>query len=418
MDPFVLFSGLAEISFWDIVRFVLKIVVYFIPIILIGVGWDVWVRHRNAEWMAGMKWLLLEIRIPRDIYKSPAAMEMALGNALLQGGGVGERYKRYWEGRVLNWFSLEIVSNEGDIHFYIRLPKQFRNVLESQIYAQYPEAEIFEAEDYTLPVIANMHDEEWAMWGTEFKLNNHEAYPIKTYTDFGLDKAISKPEDAAGLIDPITPQIEWMGTMRKDEQVWFQILVRASKDSFPGKEGLFPKNIDWKDRAKDEIKELQKKYDSTDSLELLGKRLKMPKAEQEAINAIERSLSKPAFDVGIRAIYLAKKPAFRGEHITGLTMMLRQYGAGAMNSFGLMNATDFANPWDDPSGEKKVEMKRAMLHAFIDRGWFYPPHKRPHMVLTAEELATIFHFPGRVSTTPTFKRIESKKAEPPVNLPF
>lgn len=410
-------GSLGSFSPFDIFRIAFKVAALFIPLVMVMVGWQMWVRHRNAEWMSGMKWLMLEIRIPRDIYKSPQAMEMALGNALTQTGGVGQRYKKYWEGRVLVWFSLEIVSNEGDIHFYIRMPKQFRNVVESQIYAQYPEAEIFEVDDYTLPVIANMHDEEWAMWGTEFKLNKHEAYPIKTYTDFGLDKAISKPEDAAGLIDPITPQIEWMGTMRKDEQVWFQIIVRASKDSFSG-DGIFSKPVDWKDRAKDEIKELQKKYDSTDSIELLGKRLKMPKSEQEAINAIERSLTKPAFDVGIRAIYLAKKAAFRGEHITGLTMMLRQYGAGALNSFGLMNATDFDNPWDDPSGDKKVDLKRAMLHAYIDRGWFYPPHKRKHMVLTSEELATIFHFPGRVSTTPTFKRIESKKSEPPVNLPF
>lgn len=418
MDPFALLSGVSSLSFWDIFSFTLKIAAYFIPVILVSLGWQLWVRHRNAEWISTIKWLMIEVRIPRDIYKSPQAMEMALGNALTQGGGVGTRHKKYWEGRVLQWFSLEIVSTEGDIHFYIRMPKQFRNIVETQIYAQYPEAEIFEAEDYTLPIVANMHDEEWAMWGTEFKLTKHEAYPIKSYADYGLDKAISKPEDAAGLIDPITPQIEWMGTMRKDEHVWFQIIVRTSKDSFSDGAQFFPKSVDWKDRAKDVIKDIQKKYDSTDSIELLGKRLKMPKSEQDAIVAIERSLTKPAFDVGIRAIYLAKKPAFRAEHITGLTMMLRQYGAGAMNSFGLMNATDFDNPWDDPSGAKKVELKRAMLHAYMDRGWFYPPHKRPHMVLTSEELATIFHFPGRVSTTPTFKRIESKKSEPPVNLPF
>ncbi len=410
-------SVIPAVQYIDVFHIFFKVVVWFIPITMVILGWQYWVRHRNAEWMSTIKWIMIEIRIPKDIFKSPQAMEVALGNALSQGGGVGTRHKKYWEGRVLVWFSLEIVSIEGDIHFYIRMPKQFRNIVESQIYAQYPEAEIFEAEDYTLPVIANMHDEEWAMWGTEFKLNKMEAYPIKTYTDFGLDKAISKPEDAAGLIDPITPQIEWMGTMKKDEQVWFQIIVRTSKNSFKTS-GIIPKEVDWKDRAKAEIKSIQAKYEGGDAVELLGKRLKMSKTEQETISAIERSLDKPAFDVGIRAIYLAKKPAFRAEHITGLTMMLRQYGSGNLNSFGLSHATDFDNPWDDPSGEKKIELKRHMLHAYIDRGWFYPPHKRQHMVLTAEELATIFHFPGRVSTTPTFKRIESKKSEPPVNLPF
>lgn len=413
-----MFPGMEAITLptAEIIERSLSLILYLAPLLLIPLGWRLWIEHRNADWISNIKWILIEVKIPRDIYKSPQAMEMALGNALLQGGGVGERYKRYWEGRVLFWFSLEIISTEGDIHFYIRAPKQFRNVIESQIYAQYPEAEIGEVADYTLPVLASMREEEWAMWGTEFKCTKEEAYPIRTYADFGLDKPISKAEDAAGLIDPITPQIEWMGTMKKDEHVWFQIIVRASKDSF-STGGLFPKKVDWKTRAKNVIKEIQEKYDSTDSIELLGKRLKMSKTEQEAIAAIERSLGKPAFDIGMRAIYLAKKPAFRGENITGLTMMLRQYGSGHLNSFAPTRSTDFPNPWDDPSGKKKLELKRNMLHAYIDRGWFYPPHKRPHFVLTSEELATVFHFPGRVSTTPTFKRIESKKSEPPVNLP-
>jgi hypothetical protein len=42
-------------------------------------------------------------------------------------------------------------------------------------------------------------------------------------------------------------------------------------------------------------------------MDKLGKALKMSKSEQEVINAIERSLDKPAFDVGIRTIYVAKK---------------------------------------------------------------------------------------------------------------
>ena len=403
-------------TYMDVLGRVLKMLPYFIPLILVPIGWSIWVQHRNADWISKLRWIMIEVKIPRDIYKSPLAMEVALGNALSQTGGVAQNYKKYWEGRVLMWFSLEIISNEGDIHFYIRSPKQFRNIIETQVYAQYPEAEISEVDDYTIPVLASMHEEEWSMWGTEFKFTKEEAYPIKTYTDFGLDKAISKAEDAAGLIDPITPQIEWMGSIKKDEHIWFQIIVRASKNSFSSG-GIFSKPVDWKDRAKKVIKDIQAKYDSTDSLELLGKRLKMSKTEQEAITAIERSLGKPAFDVGIRAIYLTKKAAFRPENIAGLTGMLRQYGSGHLNSFAPTNVTDFDNPWEDRSGDKKVEKKREMLHAYIDRGWFYSPHKRPHMVLTSEELATIFHFPGRVSTTPTFKRIESKKSEPPVNLP-
>jgi hypothetical protein len=396
----------------------LKFLAFAVPIGVVFLGWDLWVKHRNAEWLSTIKWIMLEIKVPKDVYKTPRAMEIALGNALFQAGGVGTRYKKYWEGRLLVWFSLEIISVEGEIRFLIRTPKQFRNIIQSQIYAQYPQAEIFEVPDYTLEVIHSMYHEEWGMWGCEHHLKKPDAYPIRTYSDFGLDKPTTKAEEEAGLLDPLVPQLEWMGTMGKGEHFWMQILVRATKDSYYNPYSFIPKKEDWKDKAKREMEKIKAKYDGTDAIDKLGKALKMTKSEQEVINAIERSLDKPAFDVGIRTLYLAKKPNFKPEHITGLTSIMRPYGSNNLNSFTIANATDFDNPWEDMNGDERVAMKLSMLNSYVERGYFYPPHKGKYYVLTAEELATIYHFPGRVASTPTFKRIDSKKSEPPVNLPL
>lgn len=412
------FSTFSNPFFLDVFSLLSKVIIYTLPIILIFLGWHLWVRHRNAEWISGIKWKLIEIRVPKDIFKSPRAMEVALGNALSQTGGISTRYKKYWQGRVLFWFSLEIISIEGDIRFLIRTPENFLNIIKSQIYAQYPQAEIVEVSDYTLDVLNSMYSEEWGMWGCEQHLKKSDAYPIKTYNDFGLDKATTKIEEEAGLIDPITSQLEWMGSMGRGEHFWYQIIVRATKDSYYNPYSLIPKKEDWKDKAKREMEKVKSKYDGTDAIDKLGKALKMTKAEQESINAIERSLDKPAFDVGIRTIYLAKKDYFRPEHIAGLVGFMRPYGSNHLNSFKIANETDFDNPWEDISGDKKIGKKLDMLRAYVDRGYFYPPYYGKYYVLTAEELATIYHFPGRVSTTPTFKRIESKKSEPPVNLPL
>ncbi len=415
MDFFAMFG---DPLFLKVFSLLTKVIVYMIPIILVFMGWHFWVRHRNAEWIAGLEWVMIEIKVPKDIYKSPRAMEVALGNALSQTGGVGSRYKKYWQGRVLFWFSLEIISVEGEIRFLIRTPKAFKNIIQAQIYAQYPQAEIFDVSDYTLPVLNSMTQEEWGMWGCEQHLKKPDAYPIRTYNDFGLDKATTKIEEEAGLIDPITSQIEWMGTMGKGEHFWMQIIVRATKDSYYNPYSLIPKKEDWKDKAKREMEKIKAKYDGADAIEKLGKALKMSKSEQEVINAIERSLDKPAFDVGIRTLYLAKKENFRSEHIAGLVGFMRPYNSNHLNSFKIANETDFDNPWEDISGDGKIGKKLDMLRAYVERGYFYPPFRGQYYVLTAEELATIYHFPGRVSTTPTFKRIESKKAEPPINLPL
>jgi hypothetical protein len=40
------------------------------------------------------------------------------------------------------------------------------------------------------------------------------------------------------------------------------------------------------------------------------------------------------------------------------------------------------------------------------------------MILSSEELATLFHIPGRVSTTPSLERIEAVKSDAPQNLPI
>ena len=47
----------------------------------------------------------------------------------------------------------------------------------------------------------------------------------------------------------------------------------------------------------------------------------------------------------------------------------------------------------------------------------FPPKSDP-IILTSEELATLFHIPGRVSESTSVERIDATKAEPPTNLPM
>ena len=49
----------------------------------------------------------------------------------------------------------------------------------------------------------------WNLWGCEFKLLKPDAYPIKTYIDFGLDK---DPKEEF-KVDPISPVIELFGSI-------------------------------------------------------------------------------------------------------------------------------------------------------------------------------------------------------------
>jgi hypothetical protein len=65
-----------------------------------------------------------------------------------------------------------------------------------------------------------------------------------------------------------------------------------------------------------------------------------------------------------------------------------------------------------------TRMKRRMLDAYKRRMFFFYPYKYKAMVMTNEELATMFHFPGQVAQTPGLPRIPSKRAQAPTNLPI
>ena len=58
--------------------------------------------------------------------------------------------KRMLKGKFRPWFSLELVSIEGEVHFYIWTQPKFRKLIESQFYSQYPGVEILKKQrDYT-----------------------------------------------------------------------------------------------------------------------------------------------------------------------------------------------------------------------------------------------------------------------------
>lgn len=384
------------------------------PIGLLILAWELWLTYVRKEYLNSLKWSLLEVRLPREIYKSPLAMELVLSTAFYQTGGVGNWMQKYWQGNLPIWFSLEMVSIGGEVRFFIRTQEKFKIVIQSQIYAQYPEVEIIDAEDYTDNVPEFTKGGEWNLFGTEFLLIKPDPYPIKTYVDYGLDRSVGSLDEEQ-RIDPITSVMEFLGSVGSGEQAWIQIIIRPSNwGRYPDKDSQFALKK-WQDVGQDLIKELNEKWQKPQKDTTAPSRL--TKGQQEVLNAIERSLDKFGFDTGIRAIYLARSENYNPAQIAALTGALRQFNSNTLNGFRPNNVTGYDFPWQDMFGNNLVALKKEMLEAYKLRSYFYPPYVRKPILLTTEELATIFHFPGTVSSTPTLQRMDSKKAEPPRDIP-
>lgn len=405
---------LAEVKLWMVFQPLETFAPIWLPLVLGITFVNYWMRYIRAEYILEQGSVLLEIKLPREIEKSPLAMELVFIS--LYQTGAATYIETYFKGKVRPWFSFELASFNGQIHFYIWGPKKFKNLIEAQIYAQYPTVEIYEVPDYMAAV---HHDPvNVPMWATYFTYMKPHPYPIRTYVDYGLH---DNPKEEY-KIDPMTSVLEYLGSLRQGEQAWIQILVQAHKKLGLKDGALFPK-ADWKHEIKHEVEKIRKDSmvkTKTKEGELPG--FPNPtKGQQEVIGALERSAGKWPFETAIRGIYISTKEAFSPISITGLIGSFRQYSANEnLNGFKLGWFTDFDYPWQDFHRHRRSHEEKEMLEAVKLRSFFQFPFKNFHqspLILTTEELATIYHFPGAVAATPTIQRIPSKKVEPPPNLP-
>ncbi len=355
---------------------------------------------------------LLEIKIPPDIVKSPAGMEVFF--QVMHLPFVGSLADVYLGGRVRAWFSAELVSEGGRVHFYIWLHKNARKAVETQLYSQYSNIEIHEVPDYSLPI---QYDTDKYTFGvlSHMILTKPDVYPIKTYIDYGLDK---DPKEEYKN-DPIGPVIEYLGSLKPGEHAWIQIIVQShTKEGL--KYGRLFQRPDWKKAAGDEIKKIYSEAKFKGGGEDKVTPLHMSEAQKDSIKAIERSIEKLAFDTMIRVAYFAEKDVYNAANIGGLLGSFKQFSSQTLNGFK-PSGYNFEYPWQDPLGIRKTKGYRWMLEAYKRRAIFNEPfdsfHDKP-FILTTEELATLFHFPSSIAVaTPNLERIPSKKAQAPANLP-
>jgi len=401
------------------IQYILVTAPVWLPVITFLLFFEYWLNYVQKEYDVKQGRVTLEIMVPQDVFKSPEAMELVLIQ-LHQTAAPDNHIQTYVDGKHPPRYGLEIVSRGGDVKFYMNVPrKKFKNMAETQLYAQYPGIEVKELEfDYTAEIPWDTN--KYSYFSLHFGLKKADAYPIKTYVEFGLDRMPKEEEK----IDPITSMIEALGSIGPGEFMWQQILIDANRE-VTFKEGSLSTVPDWKDAARAEIKSIIEKSNKNLGIDtkLPGQTLNMMNVsdtDKETIKAIQRSLGKNAFNVVIRGMYIAKKEAFLpGERIGALITAWRAYDDLNRNAIGVRWRTDVDWPWwQDPHGHHVAHYKHQELDEYKRRAYTSHSSADKPKVMTTDELATIFHLPGKVAVTPSLARIPSKRAEAPSNLPI
>ncbi len=379
IDDFKIFLAIGGflLSFWWL----------YLLTALFFIFWKIWIYYIQHRYWHSIEWIVLEIIPPKRVERSPKAMEQIFAGIWAIWGTVSTKVDEYIRGVIQEYMSFEITSFGGHIHFYIRLPKAHRNMVEAQIFAQYPEAEINLVNDYVENVPKKIPNKDWELWGSRFKLAKPDVYPIRTYQAFEE----SKPELC---VDPLASLVEVLSKLKNNEQIWIQMLVKPIDDS-------------WQKEGEKVIKEIIEKHTVPGQTGLMVRTLSP--AEESTIKAINNNISKKGFEVCIRWAYLAPRKVFY-KPIVGAVI-------GCFNQFNDLNLNGLK-----PSGITKANYLFTKLRAdFKKRILFRELRERSFwekgFVLNVEELATIYHFPSIVVKSLATPRIEMKKAGPPADLP-
>lgn len=400
----------------------------WLPIFLFFILRDNWLAYARAYYLQNTKWMLLEIKVPREVAKSPKAMESVFAGIYGTSRG-GNMFERYWLGFFVPWFSLEIVGNSTGVHFYVWTAKFFRKMIESQIFAQYPSCEISEVEDYTKSLPAYMPHPEWRMWGTEYVLTRPDAYPIRTYEDFTLEKVTLKEEERK--IDPLSAMMEFLGSLNDGENIWIQMPVRPANNDWKKEGEALIAKLAGRETKRDEsfitkavfgVSKEVKMWNPTPSDKkdsIMPRIMNLTPGEVDVVKAIERNISKIGLETGFRWIYAARKDVYNPLAIPAISGIFKQFASPNLNGFKpnkyISTSIDYVF-----KNTRETARKRRLYDAYRLRSFFMPPYnaRSKSFVMSSEELATIYHFPGMVAGAPGFARIEAKKGTPPPNLPM
>ncbi len=414
-----------------------------------GLAYMMWVEYLEeiqGQFVGSIEWTFLKILVPKENKVSTLAVESIFSqmHALHKSLTFNEMYM---EGRVQQWYSLEIVSLGGNVSFLLRVPTKARSLVESAFYSQYPTAVIQEVEDYMQNFNINPFDDKdpYDIFGTEFKMVSDSVLPIKTYKDF------EHPSAEETIIDPLGNLIESMERLQPHEVIALQYLIKPIQ------------NNEFEGRAIRKIKELtgEEMPHETSFMHILmapfewfakfsykeamlggghghheepvnkprNNWMSMSEGEKTRVALIENKLNKPCYNTKIRLIYIAPKANFDNNRRSEIIGAIRQFspggGAGIHNTIKIDKRV-----WTkvDPLFSKSLEKPYLDSTTKNRKLWFIKGFKKrsTHIgsaafLLGVEEIATLFHFP--ITAEGAFapaqvQAIASKTSRPPADLPI
>jgi hypothetical protein len=403
-----------------------------IPLITGMMLWETWKLYLHVRFLSNIKWEVLEIKIPKNVLKTPKAMEQIFAAAHTPYSYGYKWWQKYLEGRDEDFFSFEIVGRAGETHFYLRTPQQYRNMMESAIYGQYPEAEIVEVEDYLEQMPHVLPNKDLDVSGFEEIFAKPSPYPIRTYPMF---------EDAVEerRVDTVASFLESLSRMKGDQQFWLQMVIVPSgfelqkegdeiineilgiQDESHKKKGGFLPDFDLGFSLGEALwapfehpGEAKAKHEEKSERQ---QRFIVSPSKKDISESIGKKIGKFGFDTTLRFMYIERRGETRDadKNVNLAHAYIRQFNTHDMNQLRPDKVTTTASYAIHGFFKKlRIRLRKRVLY----ERYRHLTHHAKAPILNIEELATIYHFPSMAVTTSELEKVDSRKGTPPAQLPI
>jgi len=338
---------------------------------------------------------LFLVRLPRYESKENVDEKVAIAKTeqfysnflyINKGGGF---LKRFFSGDPRVAFEIASELGGSDISFYIAVPLEYENALNKYVQGVYPGAVLEKkSNDYTI-------FEPKASSSLSFlKLQNTFFLPINTYKELGGDP-----------LESITNSVT---NIAADEGAAIQIVLRPAPFDLKRKGDSILSDIIKNGKTLSKaisdanagilsgvFKEFGKIiFDKKDSDKIEG-----PGTDETTVEIIRNKIKKPAFEVNVRFVAVAKDKNRSEQILQNLESSFSQFSSSA-NGFKVNRV----------KGSRKA---RQFVYDFSFRNF----QSSQSNILNTEELASIYHFPLSHMESPYIKWTKSKEAPPPAELP-
>ncbi len=363
----------------------------WLPVVLV-LGYLTWRNYKRIDAIKAIESTLLVLEIPRANDKKELAAEQLFASLH---GILRDKDELRQNGGIQEHLSFEIASVNGQIRFYVWVPKTLRSFVEGQIYAQYPTVQIHEAdEDY----VAHERNHS-VIYTSEMSLSDSEFLPIKTFQSFEVDPL-------AGITGTLA-KLETTG-----EELWIQVLVRPVADNWHKSTERWVGNV-RNGGSGGGLSSLTsgQGFDAKWLFSALAALWKPPEQgsggkpaapelserTRTRISEAEKKATKLGYQVKIRLAYLGENQTNAKLQMQALVGTFKQFNSTNLNGFRMTGASF-----------RQEDLAKYRARLFADKGY----------ILNIEELASVFHLPHTNVETPNIVWASAKTAEPPSKLPI